>query len=287
MGRASVIATACLAWACASVGAQEIEQFVGIRRVEPAKKTAAEPKTEPSPTKAEAFPQAKSEESLPVIAVATPLRRVDFREPSEPLTLPVFRPAPPQESVALPVPAKAEEPPAPQAAKPAETAAAAMPRPFANQRPSFDEPKDIWEWIVVTGRDMQSVSLGLGSAATMLALVAIMRPRTPAAAPVVNVTMPQSQAPVFAWAPPAPEHRRRRKPRKDGPAPGEPIDEGPREPNFTLGPTFEEERTQREVQASQAEEALLAGLVDANLSLRDAISATGQESQAPETTAAA
>ncbi|MFM7539713.1 MAG: hypothetical protein ACKO9Z_08645 [Planctomycetota bacterium] len=284
MGRASVIATACLAWACANVGAQEIEQFVGIRRVEAAKKTAAEPKPEPATSKPEASAQAKSEEGQPVIAVATPLRRVDFREPSEPLTLPVFRPAPPQESLALPVPAKADEP----APKPAEQpTVATAPKPFANPRPAFDDPKDIWEWIVVTGRDMQSVSLGLGSAATMLALVAIMRPRTPAAAPVVNVTMPQSQAPVFAWAPPAPEHRRRRKSRKDGHAPADPIDEGPREPNFTLGPTFEEESAEMEARASQAEEALLAGLVDANLSLRDAISATGRESQAPGTSTAA
>jgi hypothetical protein len=255
--------------------------------MEPAKKTAAEPKAEPAPSRPEVAQTLKSEEGLPVIAVATPLRRVDFREASEPLTLPVFKPAPPVESMALPVPAKPDETPAQQAAKTSETAVPAAPKPFANPRPSFEDPKDIWEWIVVTGRDMQSVSLGLGSAATMLALVAIMRPRAPAAAPVVNVTMPQSQAPVFAWAPPAPEHRRRRKHRKDSQAPGEPIDEGPREPNFTLGPTFEEERAEMEARASQAEEALLAGLVDANLSLRDAIGATSRESRAPETTAAA
>ncbi|MFM7109635.1 MAG: hypothetical protein ACKO26_00705, partial [Planctomycetota bacterium] len=70
-------------------------------------------------------------------------------------TLPVFRPAPPQEFLALPVPAKTDEP----APKPAEQpTVATAPKPFANPRPAFDDPKDIWEWIVVTGRDMQSVS---------------------------------------------------------------------------------------------------------------------------------
>ena len=143
--------------------------------------------------------------------------------------------------------------------------------PPANPRPPFENPKDVWEWIVVLGNDMQSVSLGLGSAATMLALVAIMRPRPVNQAPVVNVTMPQSQAPVYGWGPSGTEPRRRKK--RKGKGASEKADLPPREPNFTLGPSFEEEKAMLDAHASQAEEALLMGLVDANVALRGAISA--------------
>jgi hypothetical protein len=270
MGRATVIA--CLAWVCSQAGAQEIEQFVGTRRVESAK-PANKPAPAPEAPKPEAPKENKTDAGPAVIAVASPLRRVDFREPVEPLTLPVLRSAKPVESLALPTPAKAEEP----AEKPkAAEAKAAVTAPPANPRPPFENPQDVWEWIVVLGNDMQSVSLGLGSAATMLALVAIMRPRPVNQAPVVNVTMPQSQAPVYGWGPPPAQPRRRKKKRKDNAEAELP----PREANFTLGPSFEEERAMLDAQASQAEEALLMGLVDANVALRGAISAETEPAKA-------
>ena len=273
MGRASVIAC-CLAWACTQSGAQEIEQFVGTKRLE-AIKTAAKPEPAPAAAKPETVKETKAEDGPSVIAVASPLRRVDFREVVEPITLPVLHSTKPVESLALPTPAKADQP----ADKPQATEVKIpVASPPANPRPPFENPKDVWEWIVVLGNDMQSVSLGLGSAATMLALVAIMRPRPVNQAPVVNVTMPQSQAPVYGWGPPGPEPRRRKK--RKGKGASEKAELPPREPNFTLGPSFEEEKAMLDAHASQAEEALLMGLVDANVALRSAISAETEPAKA-------
>lgn len=263
MSRATLFA--CLAWICSHAGAQEIEQFAGTRRLESVKLPGAR-----ATPRAEAPNQPQAAPNPPVIAVAAPIKPVDFRAPAEPFMLPSLRPAKLVESLALPAPAAAggdgEKPRAEKAVALEEKAPEA--RHPANPLPGFDNPKDVWEWIVVLGHDMQSVSLGLGSAATMLALVAILRPRGMNPAPVVNVTMPPGQAPVYAWGPPA-APRKRRKKRKGGPS--EQVESGPREPNFTLGPSFEEEKAQREAQASQAEEALLLGLVDANVALRGAI----------------
>jgi len=269
MGRATVIA--CLAWVCSQAGAQEIEQFVGTRRVESAKPAPA-PEA-PKPEVAKAAKETKPDNSAPVIAVASPVRQVDFREPAEPLILPVLRSTMPMESLALPTPSKVEE----LVEKPkAAEAKATVTAPPPNPRPPLENPRDVWEWIVVLGNDLQSVSLGLGSAATMLALVAIMRPRPVNTAPVVNVTMPQSQAPVYGWGPPPAQPRRRKKKRKDNAEAELP----PREPNFTLGPSFEEEKAMLDAQASQADEALLMGLVDANVALRGAISAETEPANA-------
>lgn len=259
------IVIVCLAWACSLAGAQEIEQFAGTRRLESVRLPGAG-----AAPRAEAPIQSQAAPNPPVIAVAAPVKPVDFRAPAEPFILPSLRPARLMESLALPSPAVAggddEKPRAAEARALEEKAPEA--RPPANPLPGFENPRDVWEWIVVLGHDMQSVSLGLGSAASMLALVAILRPRGMNPAPVVNVTMPPGQAPVYAWGPPA-APRKRRKKRQGNPS--EQFDSGPREPNFTLGPSFEEEKAQREAQASQAEEALLLGLVDANVALRGAI----------------
>ena len=83
MGRASVIAC-CLAWTCTQSGAQEIEQFVGTKRLE-AIKTAAKPEPAPAAAKPETVKETKAEDGPSVIAVASPLRRVDFREVVEPI----------------------------------------------------------------------------------------------------------------------------------------------------------------------------------------------------------
>lgn len=272
MGRATVIA--CLAWLSAQAGAQEIEQFVGTKRVEVAK-TSVRPVSAPEAPKPQSPGEPKADHELPVISVAYPLSRVDFREPAVPLTLPDLHSLKPVESLALTATGKSAE--APEKLRDTE-AKVPVTAPPANPRPPFENPQDVWEWIVVLGQDMQSVSLGLGSAATMLALVAILRPRPMNTAPVVNLTMPQSQAPVYAWGPP-PAKPRRRKKRKDK-AMVEAAELEPREPNFNLGPSFEEEKAMRDAQTAQAEEALLMGLVDANLALRGAISAETEPANA-------
>jgi hypothetical protein len=282
MLRAPVIkwlAIACLTLLPMASQAQVVEQYYGVKRVNipvEAPKAAAE---ETATAKPEApAPAKKVDPSEPTpIATATPLQPIDYRPAQREFTpqwMPLLTPTDPYKALAAPNPAPAEEKPVREPAEPVKALRANTPTVSVAQV----EPRDIWEWIVVLGKDAQALSVGLGSAATMLALVAIMRPRPMQSAPIVNVTMPttsttmQSPGPMMGWSYQEPRRKKRKK--KSAPAEAEYV---PREPNFTMGPTFEEEQAEMQLMAQQAGDAMLNGLVDANVAMRGAMAQAAEE----------
>ena len=69
------------------------------------------------------------------------------------------------------------------------------------RHPVAEDAKGVLDVINRAGAEAFKIAVG-AIPMLVLALVAIMRPRPVNQAPVVNVTMPQSQAPVYGWGPP-------------------------------------------------------------------------------------
>lgn len=284
MLRAPVIkwlAIGCLILLPMASQAQVVEQYYGVKRVNSPAEAPSKPQSEEATAKKPEVPAQKVDPHEPTpIATATPLQPIDYRPAPRDFTpqwMPTLTPVDSFKALAAPNPAPAEEKPARESAPETVKVVRANTPPLATAH--LDEPRDIWEWAVVLGRDAQAWSVGLGSAATMLALVAIMRPRPMQAAPVVNVTMPtatttmQAPGPMMGWSYQEPRRKKRSK-KKSGSAEPEYV---PREPNFTMGPTFEEEQAEKELMAQQAGDAMLMGLVDANLAMRGAMAQAVEE----------
>ena len=109
--------------------------------------------------------------------------------------------------------------------------------------------------------DSSYYSLALGSAATVLAVVALTRSKSAHIAPVINVHAPATN---------------RDKPRKASrtkkKAPSEVRNKASHVyQNYDLGPSFEEERTKESEKAQQAQEAQLMGFFESNMAMRSAI----------------
>lgn len=283
MLRAPVIkwlAIGCLTLLPLASQAQVVEQYYGVKRVNIPVETPKAQVEETTAAKPEAQAPAKKvapSEPTP-IATATPLQPIDYRPAQREFTpqwMPLLTPTDPYKALAAPNPAPSEEKPSREPAEPVKVARAST--PTMNMAPV--EPRDVWEWVVVLGKDSQAWSVGLGSAATMLALVAIMRPRPMQSAPIVNVTMPttsttmQGPGPMMGWSYQEPRRKKRSK-KKSAPAEAEYV---PREPNFTMGPTFEEEQAEMQLMAQQAGDAMLMGLVDANVAMRGAMAQAAEE----------
>jgi hypothetical protein len=103
--------------------------------------------------------------------------------------------------------------------------------------------------------------LALGSAATVLAVVALTRSKSAHIVPVINVHAPATN---------------RDKPRKASRTKKKASSEVRNKAshvyqNYDLGPSFEEERTKESENAQQAQEALLMGLFESNMVMRSAI----------------
>lgn len=108
--------------------------------------------------------------------------------------------------------------------------------------------------------DSHALSFGLGCASSMLALVLMARRQLPPQ--VINVSMPAGPSPhaetqVAVSRPGKTKKRQAKKVSYEAAT------------HFELGPSFEEEKAGREQAEERKAEALLMGLVDANLDLRE------------------
>jgi len=129
--------------------------------------------------------------------------------------------------------------------------------------------------------DSHALSFGLGCALGTLGLGILIRGK--ASSQVINVSMPPATSvsvpvasPVEASVPTqfrAPAARRKKNKKTVSYLPAA---------NFDIGPSFEEQKADQEAAEGRKAEAVLAGLVDANLALREAIGA--KESETAETT---
>ena len=109
--------------------------------------------------------------------------------------------------------------------------------------------------------DSSYYSLALGSAATVLAVVALTRSKSAHIVPVINVHVPASN-----------RDKLRKASRTKKKAPDEVRNKASHVyQNYDLGPSFEEERTKESEKAQQAQEALLMGLFESNMVMRSAI----------------
>jgi hypothetical protein len=121
--------------------------------------------------------------------------------------------------------------------------------------------------------DAHALSFGFGCALGTLGLGLLIRGK--ASSQVINVSMPPTAAlPASEEDIPVPTRFRpsgskRKKSKKT-------VSYLPAA-NFELGPSFEEEKAGRDAAEGRKAEAVLAGLVDANLALREAIGEHGQE----------
>jgi hypothetical protein len=109
--------------------------------------------------------------------------------------------------------------------------------------------------------DSSYYSLALGSAATVLAVVALTRSKSAHIVPVINVHVPASNRDKLRKA-----SRTKKKASDEVRNKASHVYQ-----NYDLGPSFEEERANEAEKAQQAEEALLMGLFESNMAMRSAI----------------
>lgn len=109
--------------------------------------------------------------------------------------------------------------------------------------------------------DSSYYSLALGSAATVLAVVALTRSKSAHIVPVINVHAPATNRDKLRKA-----SGTKKKAHSDVRNKASHVYQ-----NYDLGPSFEEERTKEAEKAQQAEEALLMGLFESNMVMRSAI----------------